>query len=218
MSWSALAWASKQKTGNGTNKLVLIALANYADDNNSCFPSYKTLIILTELSQRTIARSLKQLEENSFITIKQRFSEYEQSARQTSNFYQLNINVQFNLTPSHIDHPPSHIDHPPIVRVTSHITNHNKPNYNSEFELFWKTYPNRPNDNKYGAFQKFVDIIKKKEIAFEGLIEKTKWFAKTQEGKDTKFIPHCKTWLSQKRFLDVEKPTIKKTNLNLLVG
>ena len=70
MSWSALAWASKQKTGNGTNKLVLIALANYADDNNSCFPSYKTLIILTELSQRTIARSLKQLEENSFITIK----------------------------------------------------------------------------------------------------------------------------------------------------
>tara|TARA_R110000868_G_scaffold377064_1_gene642307 strand:- start:16 stop:672 length:657 start_codon:yes stop_codon:yes gene_type:complete len=218
MSWSALAWASKQKTGNGTNKLVLIALANYADDNNSCFPSYKTLIILTELSQRTIARSLKQLEENSFITIKQRFSEYEQSARQTSNFYQLNINVQFNLTPSHIDHPPSHIDHPPIVRVTSHITNHNKPNYNSEFELFWKTYPNRPNDNKYGAFQKFVDIIKKKEIAFEGLIEKTKWFAKTQEGKDTKFIPHCKTWLSQKRFLDVEKPTIKKTNLNMLVG
>ena len=211
MSWSALAWASKQKTGNGTNKLVLIALANYADDNNSCFPSYKTLIILTELSQRTIARSLKQLEENSFITIKQRFSEYEQSARQTSNFYQLNINVQFNLTPSHIDHPP-------IVRVTSHITNHNKPNYNSEFELFWKTYPNRPNDNKYGAFQKFVDIIKKKEIAFEGLIEKTKWFAKTQEGKDTKFIPHCKTWLSQKRFLDVEKPTIKKTNLNMLVG
>ena len=218
MSWSALAWASNQKTGNGTNKLVLIALANYADDNNSCFPSYKTLIILTELSQRTIARSLKQLEENSFITIKQRFSEYEQSARQTSNFYQLNINVQFNLTPSHIDHPPSHIDHPPIVRVTSHITNHNKPNYNSEFELFWKTYPNRPNDNKYGAFQKFVDIIKKKEIAFEGLIEKTKWFAKTQEGKDTKFIPHCKTWLSQKRFLDVEKPTIKKTNLNMLVG
>ena len=218
MSWSALAWASKQKTGNGTNKLVLIALANYADDNNSCFPSYKTLIILTELSQRTIARSLKQLEENSFITIKQRFSEYEQSARQTSNFYQLNINVQFNLTPSHIDHPPSHIDHPPIVRVTSHITNHNKPNYNSEFELFWKTYPNRPNDNKYGAFQKFVDIIKKKEITFEVLIEKTKWFAKTQEGKDTKFIPHCKTWLSQKRFLDVEKPTIKKTNLNLLVG
>jgi len=218
MSWSALAWASKKKTGNGTNKLVLIALANYADDNNSCFPSYKTLTTITELSQRTIARSLKQLEDKSFISIKQRFSEYDQSARQTSNFYQLNINIQFNATPSHIDHPPSQSDNPPLVRVTSHITNNNKPIYNSEFETFWTMYPRRPNDNKYGAFQKFNSIIKNKEITFDELYEKTKWFAKTQEGKDSKFIPHCKTWLNQKRFLDVEKPNIKKTNLNMLVG
>jgi len=218
MSWSALAWASKQKTGNGTNKLVLISLANYADDNNSCFPSYKTLTTMTELSQRTIARSLKQLEENGFITIKQRFSEYEQNARQTSNLYQLNIKSEISATPSHIDYPHSHIDNPPLVRVTSHITNHNKPIYNNEFETFWKLYPSRPNDNKYGAFQKYSSIIKNKEITFEALIEKTKWFAKTQDGKDAKFIPHCKTWLSQKRFLDVEKPIIKKTNLNMLVG
>ena len=44
MSWQALDWASKQKTGNGTNKLVLISLANYADDANTCFPSFKTLV------------------------------------------------------------------------------------------------------------------------------------------------------------------------------
>ena len=38
MSWSALDWASKQKTGNGTNKLVLLCLANYADDKKYLFP------------------------------------------------------------------------------------------------------------------------------------------------------------------------------------
>ena len=63
MSWSALDWASKQKTGNGTNKLVLLCLANYTDDKNTCFPSYKTLISITEMSRSTIIRALKSLEQ-----------------------------------------------------------------------------------------------------------------------------------------------------------
>ena len=222
MSFSALSWASKQKTGSGTTKLVLLCLANYADDKNSCFPSYKTLIAFTEFSRMTIVTSLKKLQEKGFITINNRFQDLGDSARQTSNLYQLHINNEPHtkyIPPSIVGIPPhSQSDTPPPIVDVPHITYNNKPLYNKEFEIFWKTYPNRPNDNKYGAFQKFVDIIKKKEITFEVLIEKTKWFAKTQEGKDTKFIPHCKTWLSQKRFLDVEKPTIKKTNLNLLVG
>ena len=67
MSWQALDWASKQKTGNGTNKLVLISLANYADDANTCFPSFKTLVNITELSRSTIIRSLKDLESKGLI-------------------------------------------------------------------------------------------------------------------------------------------------------
>ena len=46
MSFTALAWASKQKTGNGTTKLILLCLANYADDKNSCFPSFKTICLI----------------------------------------------------------------------------------------------------------------------------------------------------------------------------
>mgnify|MGYP001296658234 FL=1 len=69
MSWLALDWASKQKTGNGTNKLVLICLANYADDKNTCFPSFKTLISMTEMSRSTIIRALKNLEQLELIKI-----------------------------------------------------------------------------------------------------------------------------------------------------
>ena len=222
MSFSALSWASKQKTGSGTTKLVLLCLANYADDKNSCFPSYKTLMSFTEFSRMTIVTSLKKLQEKGFITINNRFQDLGDTSRQTSNLYKLHIQNE----PSIEDVPPSigdisphnHTDTPPPTRDVPHITNYNKPIYNNDFEIFWKTYPSRPNDNKYGAFQKYSSIIKNKEISFEELIQKTQWFAKTQEGKDVKFIPHCKTWLSQKRFLDVEKPIIKKTNLNMLVG
>jgi|TARA_R110000787_G_scaffold271804_1_gene379061 hypothetical protein len=211
MSWRALDWASKQKTGNYADKLILIILANYADDNNNCFPSLKTICTMTECSRSTVIRSLKRLEINNFIKIQERFANVGHNKRQTSNLYELNIGYQIETPQCPIDTPPSILEKP-------QLTNNNKPIYNSDFEMFWKAYPNRPNDNKYGAFQKFSVIMKTKEITFDNLLVKTKWFAKTQENKESKFIPHAKTWLTQKRFLDIEKPIIKKTNLNLLVG
>tara|TARA_R110000796_G_scaffold63092_1_gene145399 strand:- start:528 stop:1196 length:669 start_codon:yes stop_codon:yes gene_type:complete len=222
MSFTALAWASKQKTGNGTTKLILLCLANYADDKNLCFPSFKTICSISECSRATVIRTLKKLEEKGFITINKRFQEMQDSARQTSNIYELNMVSQIDTPQYQIETPEYIKETPPSIREIPHITYNNKPInkpiYSNEFETFWTMYPRRPNDNKYGAFQKFVDIIKKKEITYDELYEKTIWFRKSQDGKDTKFIPHCKTWLTQKRFLDVEKPSIKKTNLNMLVG
>ena len=60
------------------------------------------------------------------------------------------------------------------------ITYNNKKEYSKEFEIFWKEYPNRPNDNKFGASQKFNLVMRNKEITFENLINKTKLFAKSQ--------------------------------------
>ena len=211
MSWSALDWASKQITGNGTNKLVLLSLSNYADDNNTCFPSFKTLVKITELSRSTIIRSLKQLELKGFISIQERFQDINNSKRQTSNLYTLHIGYQIDTTQYQNETPSSSEKKP-------QLTSNNKPLYSEEFEMFWKVYPDRPNDNKFGASQKFHMIMNNNEISFEDLINKTKWYAKSQVGKEEKFIPHAKTWLSQKRFNDVEKAKQRKTNLNLLVG
>ena len=59
MSWSALDWASKQVTGNPNRKSVLITLANFADEENKCFPSIKTIMKITELSESTVKRCNK---------------------------------------------------------------------------------------------------------------------------------------------------------------
>lgn len=207
MSWSALKWASEVKVGNSTDKLILIILANFTDAENTCYPSHKKIAELCECSTDTVIRSLKRLKELNFIDIEKRFQlTHNNNHRQTSNIYKLNIDTQSqNATP-----PPMHNATP--------ITYNNKKEYSKEFEIFWKEYPNRPNDNKFGASQKFNLVMKNKEITFENLINKTKIFCKSQTGKDEKFIPHAKTWLSQKRFNDVEQPKQRKTNLNLLVG
>ena len=213
MSFTALDWAVKQKVGNSTEKLILLCLANYSDDTNKSYPSHKTISKFAEISNQTVVKCLTNLKNKNLLFIEPRYQQtLGNKNRQTSNLYTLNI-------------PPYESEvgvlntttHPPIKKILP-INNNNKTIYNNEFETFWVMYPRRPNDNKYGAFQKFTGIIKNKEITFDSLLNKTMWFAKSQEGKDEKFIPHCKTWLSQKRFLDVEKPTLKKTNLNMLVG
>ena len=207
MSWSALKWASEVKVGNSTDKLILIILANYTDAEDTCYPSHRKLAEVCECSTDTVIRSLKRLKELNFIEIEKRFQlTQNNNHRQTSNIYKLKIDTQSqNATP------------PPMQNATP-ITYNNKKEYSKEFEIFWKEYPNRPNDNKFGASQKFNLVMRDKEITFENLINKTKLFAKSQSGKDERFIPHAKTWLSQKRFNDIEQTKQRKTNLNLLVG
>ena len=192
MSWSALKWASEVKVGNSTDKLVLIILANFTDAENTCYPSHKKIAELCECSTDTVIRSLKRLKDMNFIDIEKRFQLTENNNhRQTSNIYKLNVDTQSqNATP------------PPLQNATPITHNHTK-EYSKEFELFWKEYPNRPNDNKFGASQKFQITMKNKEITFENLINKTRSFAKSQAGKDERFIPHAPTSLSQKRFTDV---------------
>jgi DNA-binding transcriptional regulator YhcF (GntR family) len=207
MSWSALKWASEVKVGNSTDKLILIILANFTDAEDTCYPSHRKIAELCECSTDTVIRSLKRLKELNFIEIEKRFQlTQNNNHRQTSNIYKLKIDTQSqNATP------------PPMQNATP-ITYNNKKEYSKEFEIFWKEYPNRPNDNKFGASQKFNLVMRDKEITFENLINKTKLFAKSQSGKDERFIPHAKTWLSQKRFNDIEQTKQRKTNLNLLVG
>lgn len=68
MSVEAIAWASKQRTGSPGAKLVLIALANYANDRGECWPSQATLAMWTEQSDRTIRTHLATLESMGLIT------------------------------------------------------------------------------------------------------------------------------------------------------
>ena len=67
MSWQATSWAVKQRTGSPARKLMLLVLANYADEHGCCWPSQQTLSYDTEQSLDSIQRHLKSLEKLKLI-------------------------------------------------------------------------------------------------------------------------------------------------------
>lgn len=68
MSFEALAWAWKQKTGSAGRKAVLSALAQFADEHGNCYPSQDHIAEYTEQSSRTVREHMAWLEENGFLT------------------------------------------------------------------------------------------------------------------------------------------------------
>jgi Helix-turn-helix domain len=62
MSWQATAWAAEQKTGSPHSKLLLLLLANRADEDGICWPSQLSLAEQSEQSADTVQRHLKSLE------------------------------------------------------------------------------------------------------------------------------------------------------------
>jgi hypothetical protein len=86
MSNEALTWAFRQGISCADGKFVLVALADYADDEGSCYPGQERLATMTGQSVRTVRRQLANLEGLSLITRKPR---YNRSGHRTSDRYHL---------------------------------------------------------------------------------------------------------------------------------
>jgi hypothetical protein len=67
MSWQAIDWAIRQTTGKAGRKLLLLALASYADKDGICWPSQETLARDTEQSVDTVQRELPMLEKRKLL-------------------------------------------------------------------------------------------------------------------------------------------------------
>lgn len=66
MSVSAIAWAITQDT-TPTEKLILICMANYADEDGVAWPSIQRLMWDTGLSRRSIQRNLNNIKKKEII-------------------------------------------------------------------------------------------------------------------------------------------------------
>jgi uncharacterized phage protein (TIGR02220 family) len=87
MSFMATAWAVKQKTGSPTRKLVLLLLADRANDKGVCWPSMQTIAEDCELSDRAVRNNIRQLEEIGLLTTERR----KDGDTQLSNMYHLPV-------------------------------------------------------------------------------------------------------------------------------
>lgn len=72
MSWQATAWVSTVEAGGPSGKLLLYALANYADEHGRCWPSDSRLMADTEMGERTIRDWKRKLEDAGLLTVARR--------------------------------------------------------------------------------------------------------------------------------------------------
>ena len=71
MSFEAMAWAVRQKTGGSTAKLILLMLANHANGySGQCNPSHKLMAEECEISESCLKDNLKKLKDAGLISIK----------------------------------------------------------------------------------------------------------------------------------------------------
>ena len=208
MSWDALSYVTNKKTkvGNSTAKLVLIFLANYADENFQSFPSIGVLAELCESNERTIKRALTLLHKKKIIEIKERFTT---DGKQTSNLYTILIRGDKNEGVGVTNSDPN------TININKTILNKQRGDkkYPPDFEEFWDVYP-RNDGSKKKAFilwEKAID----QEIDKRELFLKVCRFKHNNLNTEKKYIPHATTWLYQKRWetISIEKPQTTKNQL-----
>ena len=87
--------AMNVKVGNTARKLILIKLADNANDNGECFPSYQQIADQCEISRRSAIEHIKALEKMGLIIKKQRKKSADENL---SNFYLLRMDAEPKAT------------------------------------------------------------------------------------------------------------------------
>ena len=192
-----------------TKRLILILLANYCDDNKSCFPSYKHIAHLAGLKDpKHIASIIKEFEDLGFLKIEKR---YKEDGGNISNRYHMTL-----------DNPPTGVETTtPLVSTPPNTKEDTKEKTDKGlgilFEEFWTYYPRKVSKD-YSKTQ-YVKAVKSYDE--KQLIENVKAYAAEVKFQktDPQFIPHCSTWISQKRYLDYNGKKVKtKRSLNAIAG
>lgn len=89
--YEAQVWARRQRLGGDVAaKIILMILADYADEWGTCYPGVDRIAEEAELSKSTVLRRLKALAEAGLVTVERRANE---RGHRTSNRYVLEIEV-----------------------------------------------------------------------------------------------------------------------------
>jgi hypothetical protein len=123
-----MSWVWEQSRAEGTDRLILLAIADYAhDDGTEAFPSVATLAEKAKVSERTVQRSIRSLVLLGELQVEQN------AGRRGANVYTIRMGRQsdtpVNLTPPTESHPRQRDGVTPVTprgdtRVTRTISNH----------------------------------------------------------------------------------------------
>lgn len=234
MSNRAITWAYGQTHAQlkAGAKFILVALADLADQDHSCFPGVTQLAQMTSSSPASVKRGLTQLADLGYITAERR---HRKDGSRTSNRYYLAVeqepesapdidpdSLSVNLSPSDSDqvsnrtnlslnlsHPRAQIE-PPILEPL--VNPQIEPTVNSLIVI-----ADSPADDTDAQFAQFWKIwprhdakkvalakfkLAAKKLPAVEIVAAAQAWLTARTALDPQFVPHAATWLNQERWND----------------
>lgn len=181
--------AMKTKVGNPLRKLVLIKLADNANDMGECWPSYQHIADQCEIGRSTVKVHIRELEKSGLLRREfRRKGELNQS-----NVFHLALEGGAGAAPrtSHSSEPVKEPVKPKVADAPGLV----------DFDRFWVLYPRKVGKS---AAEKAWAKIKVTADLFDLMVKAlAAWSVSTDWTKDGgQYIPHASTWLNGKRWED----------------
>lgn len=220
MSNEALTWAFRQDLPM-TEKFVLVSLADYADDENSCYPSYAKTARRVGCSRRTVMRAVEALTDAGFVRSEPRDRA---NGSASSNRYVLNVDApqgggdRESLPPVTESHHPSDtqtlgvvtqghwgsdtsvtpitINEPSSITHPEPKTHNTGAGYTDDFLEWWSHYPLKK--GKGSAFKEWKRI---KGVPLAVLIEGADRYDR-DPNRRPQYTKYPQGWLSARMWED----------------
>lgn len=191
MSVEAISKVLNYSKAKGSQKLVLIGIANHHGDEGA-WPSIKTLARYSNLSERRVQQMIRELAEMGELKIEE---------CQGGGFRQYKTNRYWILTETPGVKPASLRGEAGFVSgvkpVSPEPLKETKDNHLGEFQKFWEKYPRSENKNQaIKAFEKA-----RKKVSLEVLLKKLEQYKAHNQKNDIKYA-YASTWLNQERWAD----------------
>lgn len=223
MSFKLMALAATAKTQTPTQKLILLLLADKANDDGVCWPKMKTIAADACVTRQCVLENVKKLAALGFIRVQKRTVHDEElgHVRNASHIYMVNADKMREASGDRVNevysggrvnevytqgkrglHPKVNEDDNKNLSVEpiNEPIIEERSFYTSEFEEFWKAYPRKI--GKGGAFRAWKKVKARPPLSellasVEAHAQSRDW---TKDGGQ--FIPHPQTWLNQRRWED----------------
>lgn len=234
MSGKLVGLAMERRVGSPTAKLVLVKLADQANDDGISWPSVKTICKHTELSERAVQEQIRKLEKMGLLRIVPRRRE---DGKSTSNVYQLLLALP-EVARVQEAHPPQEVRgegaggaggrvqevHPEPLLVNPHLNN--TPATPVAVDGVTPPKPKRPKPKPalketpefvewYDAYPKKIDRgdalkayleVTKTGAAPADLLAGAKRYALERQNEERRYTKGPAAWLRAKKWLD--EPTL----------
>jgi hypothetical protein len=234
VSIQAVGWVlDHEKTTTGSDRLVLISLANHANASFESWPRIETIAAETNVARvRTVQDALTRLERAGLIVrVLNGAPDQRVRADRRANLYRIVVDgVSQNVIPSDAtgcrlatergvvsrrdgvslsdaDRELALISLEPSVEPS--VEPRVVVSIDELFDAFWKSYPRKT--AKRGAASAFVKAIRRAEP--ETIIEGARRYA-DDPNRDSTFTAHPASWLNDDRWLDEALPPRTKTTKN----